>query len=222
MTWQQIRWFWSSWPQDVPIFYENCSKCWHIPLKVILLEWWLKSSFQLLSFCMLLSSSHCSCCKNFWCPPRHQWILHFWSQQPGGTAAAEAEKHPCIHDLVLLCHIAGAWLSTCIFVAGCAERGAGGAGSGVTACLCVLIHFRCSAWCSECPRTCEDLCVCNDTHQLQGSASGRNSFFPCFGELCLPKSPHGQRDPKCSCASKEQLKLQAEHPRQCTGVFCFF
>lgn len=63
--------------------------------------------------------------------------------------------------------------------------------------------------------------VCNeDTHQLQGSASGRNSFFPCFCELCLPKSPRGQRDPKCSCASKEQLKLQAEHPRQCTGVFC--
>lgn len=42
--------------------------------------------------------------------------------------------------LFLPWHFAGAWLSICIFVAGCGERGAG-AGLGVIACLCVLTHF---------------------------------------------------------------------------------
>lgn len=45
--------------------------------------------------------------------------LQFWLQQPSRTAAAEAEKHPCICDLFLPLHIAGGWLSTCVFVASC-------------------------------------------------------------------------------------------------------
>lgn len=40
--------------------------------------------------------------------------LQFWSQQPGGTAAADAEQHPCLRDLLLPLHIAAAWHSTCI------------------------------------------------------------------------------------------------------------
>lgn len=60
-----------------------------------------------------------------------------------------------------------------------------------------------------------------DTHHLQGSTLGRDNFFPCFCELCLPKSPPGQRDPKCSCASKEQLNTSSTAPQAVHWSFLF-
>lgn len=64
--------------------------------------------------------------------------------------------------------------------------------------------------------------MCNeDTCNLQGSTLGRDNFFPCFCELCLPKSPPGQRNPNRSCASKEQLNTSGSELQTVHWSFLF-
>lgn len=55
--------------------------------------------------------------------------------------------------------------------------------------------------------------MCNeDAYQLQDSILDRGSFFPCPCKPYLPKSPHGQRDLKRSCASGDVGTWQCQAP----------